>query len=91
MKVPLDGASIVAPLDFLRLPFTAAAGFFLFAEILARCTAAGGDRTNIGYNIAMQDRLIVEPRGAVSTKPCLAATIARLQGHQSRRPRLPSQ
>lgn len=65
--------------------------FELNAEILARCTAAGVDRTSIGYNIAMQDRLIVEPRGAASTKPCLAATIARLQGHQSRRPRLPSQ
>ena len=35
-----------------------------------RCTAAGVDRTSIGYNIAMQDRLIVEPRGAASTKPC---------------------
>ena len=34
-------ASIVAPLDFLRLPFTAAAGYFLFAEILDRWTILG--------------------------------------------------
>ncbi len=34
-------ASVVAPLDFLRLPFTALAGFFLFAEIPDRWTAVG--------------------------------------------------
>ncbi len=34
-------ASVVAPLDFLRLPFTAIAGFFLFAEIPDRWTIFG--------------------------------------------------
>lgn len=34
-------ASVVAPLDFLRLPFTAIAGFFLFAEIPDRWTVLG--------------------------------------------------
>ncbi len=34
-------ASVVAPLDFLRLPFTAIAGFVLFAEIPDRWTVAG--------------------------------------------------
>jgi drug/metabolite transporter (DMT)-like permease len=34
-------ASVVAPLDFLRLPFAAIAGFFLFAEIPDRWTIAG--------------------------------------------------
>ena len=34
-------ASIVAPLDFLRLPFTAVSGYFLFAEILDRWTILG--------------------------------------------------
>lgn len=34
-------ASIVAPLDFLRLPFTASAGFFLFGEILDHWTILG--------------------------------------------------
>ena len=34
-------ASVVAPLDFLRLPFIVAAGFFLFAEIPDRWTVIG--------------------------------------------------
>ena len=34
-------ASVVAPLDFLRLPFTALAGFILFAEIPDRWTVVG--------------------------------------------------
>ena len=34
-------ASVVAPLDFLRLPFTAIAGFLLFAEIPDRWTVLG--------------------------------------------------
>ncbi len=34
-------ASVVAPLDFLRLPFTALAGFLLFAEIPDRWTIIG--------------------------------------------------
>jgi len=34
-------ASVVAPLDFLRLPFTAIAGYFLFAEIPDQWTVLG--------------------------------------------------
>lgn len=34
-------ASVVAPLDFLRLPFTAIAGYFLFAEIPDNWTILG--------------------------------------------------
>jgi drug/metabolite transporter (DMT)-like permease len=59
-------ASVVAPLDFLRLPFVAAAGFFLFAEIPDRWTIIGalviiGATTNLARREATAAR-----RGASS-------------------------
>ncbi len=54
-------ASVVAPLDFLRLPFVATAGYFLFAEIPDRWTIIGalviiGATTNLARREAVAAR-----------------------------------
>ncbi len=54
-------ASLVAPLDFLRLPFTVAAGFFLFAEIPDRWTVIGA-LVIIGATTGLARREAAKPR-----------------------------